>query len=85
MEGLREALQKDYDGVVMSSELPPRKDQPDRGPYGYENIPLVANPIPQRQKCFKLQGERLEAHKKVTQGWADNWFIERHPKGSNMD
>ena len=45
VEGLREALHKDYDGVVMSSELPPRKDHPDRGPYGYANIPLVANPI----------------------------------------
>ena len=70
----------------MSAELPPtRKDHPDRGPYGYANIPLVANPVPQRQKCFKLQGERLEAHKNVTQDWADHWFIERPPRGSNMD
>ena len=75
LEGLREALHKDYDGVVMSSEIPLRKDHPDRGPYGYANIPLVANLIPQRQKCFMLKGERMEADKKVTQDWADHWII----------
>ena len=39
----------------------------------------------ERQKCFKLQVERVEAHKKVTQDWADHWSIERPPKGANMD
>ena len=80
VESFREALHRDYDGAVIRSDLPPRKDHPDRGPYGYAYIPLVPNPIPQRQKCFRLQGERLEAHKKVTQDWADHWFIERPPR-----
>ena len=81
VEGFKEALHKDYDGEVLRTDLPPRKDHPDRGPYGYANIPLVANPSPQRQKCFKLPGERQEADNKVTQDWADHWFIDRPPKG----
>ena len=52
VESFREALHRDYDGAVIRSDLPPRKDHPDRGPYGYAYIPLVANPVPQRQKCL---------------------------------
>ena len=83
VEGFKEALHKDYDDLVHRTD--PRKDHPDRGTYGYANIPLVSNPISQHKKCFKLQDERLEAHKKVTQDWDDHWFIERPPKGANMD
>jgi hypothetical protein len=43
------------------------------------------NAIPQRAKPFRMQGERLEAHKIVTKDWATHWFIERPPKGTKMD
>ena len=67
MEAFRQALHSHYDGVVMSTELPPpRKELPERGAYGYAYIPLIRDAVPQRQKSFQLQGERLEAHKKVT-------------------
>ena len=77
VEKFTEELHKDFDGLVLRTDLPPRKDIPDRGPYTYAQIPLVPNFVPQRQKPFRLQGEQLEAHKKVTQDWADHWFIER--------
>ena len=50
VEGLREALHKDYDGTVICAELSPRKDLPERGDYGYAYIPLKPDAIPQRQK-----------------------------------
>ena len=52
--------------------------------FGYAYIPMIPEAVPQRQKNFQLQGERLEAHKKVTQYWADHWFIERPPRGFKM-
>jgi len=85
VESLREALHKDFDGSVLRDDLPPLKNLPDRGPYGYAYIPLKENAVPQRQKPFRLQGDRLEAHKKVTKDWADHFFIERPPKGAPMD
>ena len=64
VEAFRQALHSHYDGVVMSTELPPRKELPERGAYGYAYIPLIPDAVPQRQKSFPLKGERLEAHKK---------------------
>ena len=49
---------------VLSGEVLP--DPPVRGPYGYAHIPLKDNPIPQREKPFKMHGEREAAHMKVT-------------------
>ena len=77
MDEFREKIHQDFDGLVLRTDLPTRKDIPDRGPYTYAHIPLIPDFVPQRQKPFRLQGERLEAHKKVTQDWADHWFIER--------
>jgi len=81
----RENIHRDFDGSVLRSDLPPLKEIPDRGPYSYAHIPLKENAEPQRQKPFRLQGERLEAHKVVTRDWADHWFIERPPKEQQMD
>ena len=85
VDEFREKIHKEYDGLVLRTDLPPRKDIPDSGAYTYAHIPLIPDFVPQRQKPFRLQGERLEAHKKVTQDWADHWFIERPPKGTNME
>ena len=75
MDNFREKLHKDFVGLVLRTDLPPRKDISHGDPYSYAHIPLVVNPVPQRQKPFRLQGERLEAHKKVTQDWADIGFL----------
>ena len=85
MEKYRERLHKDFDGTVLRTDLPPRKDVVDRGTYTYAYIPLVENAVPQRAKGFRLQGEKLEAHKVITRDWADHHFIERPPKGTPMD
>ena len=55
------------------------------GPRAPSLLPLLPDFVPQRQKPFRLQGERLEAQKKVTQDGADHWFFERPPKGTNME
>ena len=39
VEGLREALHKDYDGVVMSSELPPERITRTGDPMGTRTSP----------------------------------------------
>ena len=39
VEGLREALHKDFDGVVMSSELPPERITRTGGPMGTRTSP----------------------------------------------
>ena len=35
----REKIHKEYDGLVLRTEIPPRKDIPDRGAYTYAHIP----------------------------------------------
>lgn len=59
---LEEALHRDFDGVVLGTEVLP--DPPIRGPYGQAYIPLKEGAIPYRTRPFCMQGERLEAHKK---------------------
>ena len=54
----REKNHKEYDGLVLRTDLPPRKYIPDRGAYTYAHIPLIPDFVPQRQKNFRLQGER---------------------------
>ena len=39
VESFRDALHRDYDRAVIRSDLPPRKDHPDRNTYGYAYIP----------------------------------------------
>ena len=63
VERYREALHADFDGTVLRTDLPNIREVVDRGPYTYAYIPLVENAIPQRQKAFRLQGEKLEATK----------------------
>ena len=85
IEKYREALHTDFDGSVLRTDLPILREIPDRGPYSFAHIPLVDNPIPQRQKPFRLQGEKLEAHKILTMDWADHHLIERPEKGAPLD
>ena len=61
VEELREAIHRDYDGVVLGTEVIP--DPPERGPYGYAFIPLKENAVPCRQRPFVMHGERLEGTK----------------------
>ena len=44
-------------------------------------VDLIEGATPVRQKPFVLHGERLEAHKKITQEWIDNGYIEPIPGG----
>ena len=60
---LRKAIHKDYDGAVFAKEVLP--NPPIRGPYGLAFIPLKEGAIPQRTRPFVMQGEKLEAHKKL--------------------
>ena len=80
---LREAIHKDYDGEVFAKEVLP--NPPIRGPYGLAFIPLKEGAIPQRTRPFVMQGEKLEAHKKITQQWREANFIERPPKGVALE
>ena len=84
VESFRQALHSHYDGVVMSTELPPARSFRREEPMGTRKS-LIPDAVPQRQKSFQLQDERLEAHNSVTQDWAEYWFIERPPRGSKMD
>ena len=72
---LTEALHREYDGVVMGTEVVP--DPPIRGPYGQAYIPLKEGAVPYRTRPFSMQGEKLEAHKKITRDWEEHKFIER--------
>ena len=65
VEDFRKQLHEDFDGSVLRTNLPVMKELPDRGPYGYAYIPLVENAVPTRQKPFRMQGEKLEAHRIV--------------------
>lgn len=75
----REQIFADYKDTVFRENVYP--NPPVRGPYGHAFIPLVDNYRPIRQKPMVLHGEKLEAHKKITQKWFDQWYIERIPQG----
>ena len=66
----------------ITAEIIP--DPPVRGPYGYAYIPLKENAIPQREKPFKMHGEREKAHLKVTEDWLTHKYLER-PFSSNRE
>ena len=85
VERYREALHADFDGTVLRTDLPNIREVVDRGPYTYAYIPLVENAIPQRQKAFRLQGEKARSPQKITRDWAEHHFIDRPPKGTPMD
>ena len=61
---MRENIHRDYDGVVLREEIIP--DPPVRGMFGYANIPLQNDAVPQRQKPFCMHGDRQEAYKKLS-------------------
>ena len=56
-------------------------DPPIRGPYGQAFIPLKEGAIHYRSRPFCMQGERLEAHKKLRKiGRATN-LLSDQPQG----
>ena len=61
IEKYREAIFERFGKTVLTAEVIP--DSPVRGPYGYAYIPLKKYAIPQREKAFKIHGEREEAHR----------------------
>ena len=63
-----------FDGKVLRTEV--FHDPPVRGRYGYAYILLKEGAIPQRQKPFRMHGERYDAHVKVTEDWLANKFLE---------
>ena len=79
VEGLREKIFAEYEGVVFASKVIP--DPPERGQYGYAYIALKEGAVPIRQKPFMMHGERHEAYKKVVEDWIENKYIERPTKG----
>jgi hypothetical protein len=79
IQGYSQKILEEYSGGVLSSKVP--KDPPVRGLFGEARIDLIDGAIPVRQKPFVLHGERLEAHKKITQEWIDNGYIEPIPGG----
>ena len=56
---------QEYEQVVLSKQV--HKDPPIRGKFGETRIHLIEGAKPMRQKPFVLPGERLEAHKTITQ------------------
>ena len=75
IEKYREAIFERFGKTVLTAEVIP--DPPVRGPYGYAYIPLKEHAIPQREKPFKMHGEREEAHRRFTKDWMAHKFIER--------
>ncbi len=67
-------------GKLCVQSYLPRKDLPEREAYGYAYIPLKSDAIPQRQKEISLQGERLEAHERVTADWKKHFFYKETPQ-----
>ena len=74
IEDVRQKIFKDFEGTVLTSQVP--HNPPKRGPYGEAKILLKEGAIPVRQKVFGVHGERALAHKKVTQEWLDNGYLE---------
>ena len=72
-----EKIIKRFGETVLTGKIIP--DPPVRGPYGYAYILLKENADPQRQKPFKMHGEREEAHKQITEDWISHKFLERPP------
>ena len=70
----KEMIHAQFDGIVLCKECFP--DPPVRGRYGYAYIPLKEGAVPQRQKPFRMHGERYDAHVKVTEDWLEHKFLE---------
>ena len=70
----RDAIHRDYDGVVLCKEVVPNPHV--RGLHGQAFITLKEGAIPQRQRPYKQHGEKDEAMKKIAQDWLDKKFIE---------
>ena len=56
VDEFREKNHKEYDGLVLRTDLPPRKDIPDRGPYTYAHIPLIPDFVPKDKKLLDFRG-----------------------------
>jgi hypothetical protein len=70
----REAIHKDYDGIVLCKEVIPHP--PVRGRFGYASIPLKEGAVPTCQKPYRQFGEKDVAARKVTHEWIERGFLE---------
>ena len=75
VQGYREEILSRYAKTVLTAEVLP--DPPVRGPYGYAHITLKDNAVPQREKPFKMHGEREKAHLQVTKDWLTHNYLEK--------
>jgi hypothetical protein len=75
IEGLRQKIHEEYDGVVLRTEVIP--NPPVRGVNGEAMIILKEGAVPQRQKPFRQFGEKHDAMMKIAQQWLEAGFIEK--------
>ena len=75
VEGWKAEIMEEYGKTVLSGEIVP--DPPVRGPYGYAYIQLKEGAVPQREKPFRMHGERERAHLQVTEDWITKAYLER--------
>jgi hypothetical protein len=75
IEGLRQKIHEEYDGVVLRTEVIP--NPPVRGVNGEAMIILKEGAVPQGQKPFRQFGEKHDAMMKIAQQWLEAGFIEK--------
>ena len=73
--GWKNELLEEFGKTVLSGEIVP--NPPVRGPYGYAYIQLKEGAVPQREKPFRMHGERERAHLQVTEDWIAKAYLER--------
>lgn len=75
---MRDKLVEEYTGTVFRDKVYPNPGP--RGRYGVAYIPLKKDAVPKWSRPYPLQGEKLEAYKKIVEDWIAQDLIER-PKG----
>ena len=78
IEELRENLVTEYAETVFRPKLYPNPGP--RGNFGVAKIPLKENAKPTWSRPYPMQGEKLEAYKKIVEDWIAQDLIERPKK-----